>query len=306
MARALPATQNNHLILTIMMTLQKLITIYILFLTVSLCIGCELFTQKQPPAKVLKKRTKPAATGYHFENPIDWLKKNSTTQQKNIVLAVNRTDSSHLAKMDSILVPNDLTGDIEFYLPFPFYVESLKHIHKIIFFSYPSQTFAAYENGELLYTGPTNMGRKADPTPAGLYYCNWKAEQTTSTFNDEWELKWNFNIENKLGIGFHQYELPGYPASHSCLRLLEKDARLLYNWADQWMLDNNENLLAKGTPVIVFGEYMFDAPKPWLQLVHHPHALDINESALEQLSSPFILEIEQQQNKTTAIQYKKK
>jgi hypothetical protein len=31
------------------------------------------------------------------------------------------------------------------------------------------------------------------------------------------DLRWNFNIENKLGVGWHS--LPGYPASHSCLRL---------------------------------------------------------------------------------------
>jgi hypothetical protein len=41
---------------------------------------------------------------------------------------------------------------------------------------------------------------------------NWKAEETTSTFDDEWDLRWNFNIENKLGVGWHQYSL-GYPAS---------------------------------------------------------------------------------------------
>jgi hypothetical protein len=30
-----------------------------------------------------------------------------------------------------------------------------------------------------------------------------KAEETTSF--DEWDLRWNFNIENKLGVGWHQY-----------------------------------------------------------------------------------------------------
>jgi hypothetical protein len=46
------------------------------------------------------------------------------------------------------------------------------------------------------------------------------------------DLRWNFNIENKLGVGWHS--LPGYPASHSCLRL--EDAKLLYEWADEWQL----------------------------------------------------------------------
>ena len=84
-----------------------------------------------------------------------------------------------------------------------------------------------------------------------MYFTNWKAEQTTSTFNDEWDLKWNFNIENKEGIGFHQYALPGYPASHSCLRLKEADAKYLYTFADQWELKGTDDIKAKGTPVIV-------------------------------------------------------
>jgi lipoprotein-anchoring transpeptidase ErfK/SrfK len=139
--------------------------------------------------------------------------------------------------MDSIIVPSDSIADIAFYLPFPLKVAAIKDIDKLIFFSYATQSFAAYENGELIYAGATNMGRKNDPTPTGLFFTNWKAETSTSTFNDEWELKWNFNIENKLGVGWHQYEMPGYPASHSCLRLMEQDAQYLYTWANQWELN---------------------------------------------------------------------
>ena len=253
--------------------------------------------EQEVTVRVQRKWIKPANTSYHFETTKEWLKKNNTTGGQNIVLAINRTDSSNLIKMDSIIVPNDVSGDIEVYLPFPLSVPYLKDIKKIIFFSYPSQTFAAYEMGELVYAGPTNMGRKADPTPTGVYYTNWKAEKTTSTFNDEWDLKWNFNIENKLGVGFHQYELPGYPASHSCLRLQEKDARYLYDWADQWILDKEENITAKGTPVIVFGTYDFAAPKPWLQLINNPHALDITAGTIQQTTAPFIQEILTEQQK---------
>jgi hypothetical protein len=39
------------------------------------------------------------------------------------------------------------------------------------------------------------------------FFTNWKAEETTS--DDEWDLRWNFNIENKLGVGWHQYSLQG-------------------------------------------------------------------------------------------------
>jgi hypothetical protein len=176
-------------------------------------------------------------------------------------------------------------------------VPAISQVSKVIYFSYPAQVFAAYANGELVYTGPVNMGRKKDQTPTGLFYANWKAEKTNSTFNDEWELRWNFNIENEKGIGWHQYNLPGYPASHSCLRLQEKDAQNLYDWADQWQLDGKENLLLNGTPVIVFGSYNYGAPKPWFQLVENAAVLNITQAQIAQITSPFLQDIMKWQTK---------
>jgi len=244
------------------------------------------------------KRDK-AAISYRFDstkNLVDTLKKNKDIAL--IVAAVNRTDYRHLINMDSIIVPNDLSKTVENYLPFPLQVPYLKEVDKIVYFSYPSQAFAAYEYGELVYTGQTNMGRKADPTPQKLYFTNWKAEETTSTFNDEWELKWNFNVENKEGIGWHQYELPGYPASHSCMRMTEKDAKFMYEWADQWKLKGTDNVLAKGIPTIVFGTYNFDGPRPWLQLVSNPKALEISTAVLEAETGKYLATImKEQQNR---------
>ncbi|TDO70505.1 L,D-transpeptidase-like protein [Flavobacterium chryseum] len=248
-------------------------------------------TKKAKPHKTIEYK-KPASVGFHFEKTKQWLENNKSDSTKlDIVYAINRTDKANFAKKDSVIVPTDFNGDLASYLPFPFHVSNLEEVSKVLIFSYPAQTFAAYEYGDLVYTGPTNMGRKKDQTPTGLFFTNWKAEKTTSTFNDEWDLKWNFNIENKLGVGFHEYELPGYPASHSCLRLLEKDAKYLYKWADQWILKDEENVKVKGTPVIVFGSYDFDGPKPWYALAKDPKALDISESEMETQTQPFIQKI---------------
>ena len=254
----------------------------------------------QPTNKIIKKapiRKAPKAVSYTLENTKEWLKTNKHSANLEIAIAVNRTDKAFFAKMDSVIIPTDRSGDIAFYLPFPVEVPYLVDVDKMLYFSYPTQTFAAYENGILTYTGPTNMGRKKDPTPTGLFFTNWKAEETISTFDDEWKLLWNFNIENKKGVGFHQYDLPGFPASHSCLRLLEKDAKYLYEWADQWVLIDDENVKFKGTPVIVFGSYNFDAPKPWLQLVKNPKALTIAESEIEKVTAPFLSTILKEQEK---------
>jgi hypothetical protein len=244
-------------------------------------------------------RLQPKSVSYQMENAKEWLSVNIKDSKKlRIATAVNRTDRENFAQMDSVIVPIDMTGDLEYYFPFPLTVSYLKDIDKIIYFSYPSQTFATYENGELIYTGPTNMGRKQDQTPTGLFYANWKAEETTSTFNDEWDLRWNFNVENLLGVGWHQYSLPGYPASHSCMRLQENDARYLYDWADQWVLTGKEKVLIKGTPVIVFGSYNFDASKPWLQLIENPNALNITKDEMENQTAPFLkLILDEQENR---------
>ncbi|MFT5253457.1 MAG: lipoprotein-anchoring transpeptidase ErfK/SrfK, partial [Flavobacteriales bacterium] len=239
---------------------MKKISVLFLGFTMITLVSCKQGAAKAPTGttesvKVIA-RHEPKEVSYTLENTTDWLVKNKGNNTSlQIAYAINRTDAENLKKMDSIVVSKDLSGDLEFYLPFPLEVAALKEVNKVILFSYPSQTFAAYENGQLVRTGPTNMGREKDQTPTGLFFTNWKAEETTSTFNDEWDLKWNFNIANKLGVGFHQYSLPGYPASHSCLRLQERDARYLYDWADQWVLADAETLKVKGTPVIVFGKY---------------------------------------------------
>ena len=269
---------------------------YVLVLCIFVCIvSC-----KQEKQVIHKKnvptRIKPKAFGYHFVKTKVWQAATDDSEIA-IVLAVNRTDKDNISKMDSIVVPKDLSGDIAYYLPFPFAVSSLENVSKIIFFSYATQTFATYEYGTLIRTGPTNMGRRADKTPTGLFFTNWKAEQTTSTFNDEWDLKWNFNVANKLGVGWHQYELPGYPASHSCLRLQEKDAKYLYDWADEWVLVNDQKIKFSGTPVIIFGSYDYDAPKPWYQLVSNPKALDLSEASIEKEMRPFLPKILAEQEK---------
>ena len=251
------------------------------------------------PRPLIQRRAPDSAISFRMVSRKKWMAANDSLLRDSMnyrkLLAVNRIDSSFILQKDSILVPSDFSAGYEFYFPFPLSVPAVREIKKIIFFSYPTQSFGAYENGDLVYAGPTNMGRRKDLTPSGLFYTNWKAEETKSTFNDEWQLRWNFNIENKLGIGWHQYAMPGYPASHSCLRLLEWDARYLYDWADQWILDKNENVVAKGTPVIVYGEYNFKGRRPWLALAKDSLALAIRPGQLDSLVTPVLPEIKNAQ-----------
>lgn len=143
--------------------------------------------------------------------------------------------------------------------------------------------------------GTYQYGEKIGPDAARAVFTNWKGRKVRSTVDDEWILNWNFNISNSGGVGWHQYALPGYPASHSCLRLLDADAQWLYNWADQWVLADKNTLKVKGTPVIVFGDYTFGVKGIWHKLVEDPGITDISKNKLEEIVEPYLAEIFNQQ-----------
>ncbi len=84
------------------------------------------------------------------------------------------------------------------------------------------------------------------------------------------------------------------------MRLQEKDARFLYDWADQWIMTRKDNVSVKGTPVIIFGSYDFDALKPWLQLIGNSKALDITEDEMENQTEPFLKSILAEQKNRAA------
>jgi hypothetical protein len=73
-----------------------------------------------------------------------------------------------------------------------------------------------------------------------------------------------FNFDNDRGLAFHQFALPGRPASHACVRLLERDARWLYSWGRGWILGSGgQNVVTPGTPVLIYGAYGFGDRPPW-------------------------------------------
>jgi len=172
------------------------------------------------------------------------------------MLKVNRVDRKHLRIGDSLLIPH--TGNDPMALaPFPLELESAVNVPKLVLVSRRVQAFGAYENGKLVYWGPTSTGKKSTPTPAGLYHANWKAKEKRSSINQSWILPWCVNLDDNQGIAFHQFDLPGYPASHGCVRLLEEDARWIYDWAEQWILSKADlSIVAYGTPVVIFGDYV--------------------------------------------------
>ena len=94
----------------------------------------------------------------------------------------------------------------------------------------PGQLFGAYEFGRLVRWGPVSSGGRANPTGAGTFAMNWRSTGRASTVDPDWFMRWCFNFVNREGLAFHAYALPGYPASHGYIRLLERDAQWLFEW----------------------------------------------------------------------------
>lgn len=231
--------------------------------------------------------------------------KEFTDEEQYTILALNRLDRKNRWRADTLIIPEKIETDFLRYSPFPSRLDSLQSVKKMVFFSYAIHAYALYEGGNLVKWGPSSLGKKATPTKKGLMFANWKKEVAISTSNSEWKLRWNFNIHNTAGIGWHQYDLPGFHASHSCLRLLEEDAKWMYTWADQWILANQgQTVAAKGTPVIVFGEADF-TNKPWLKLLSDPTANDISVDEMNGVFVPHLKEILSEQKNSEALRSKK-
>jgi lipoprotein-anchoring transpeptidase ErfK/SrfK len=210
-----------------------------------------------------------------------------------MVLKLNRVDAAHLRPGDTLLIPEPVTDMIDLS-PFPREVEAARDIPRIFFVSRRVQAFGAYEFGRLVRWGPTSTGKKSTPTPAGLYYTNWRSKATRSTVNSAWLLRWYFNLDNATGVSIHEYELPGYPASHSCVRLLADDAAWFYGWASEWKLSaDHRQVVSYGTPVIVFGEYIYGQTPPWKRLETDNCATTVTSGELEETFLPHLPVIRQ-------------
>jgi hypothetical protein len=191
------------------------------------------------------------------------LKKRFGGPELALLEKLNRADIAHLGRLKQLIIPSAWGTDLE-HSPFPALYPAAHTTPKLIVVDQPSQAFAAYEYGRQVHWGPISSGRKARPTPSGLYHLNWRARSRISTLSGEWRLNWYFNFHNLRGLAFHEFDLPGVPASHACVRLLSRDAEWVFQWGQSWTLDAKGQLATSGTTVIIVGSYNFDAPPPWL------------------------------------------
>lgn len=89
-----------------------------------------------------------------------------------------------------------------------------------------AQRVTLYENGVATYSVPCSTGRSGYRTPTGEYVISDKnRHHTSSIYHSSMPYFMRFSFS---AIGLHQGALPGYPASHGCIRLTNEGARALF------------------------------------------------------------------------------
>ncbi|RYD56007.1 MAG: L,D-transpeptidase [Sphingobacteriales bacterium] len=198
---------------------------------------------------------------------IDSLPGFHTGSRRYIIEMTNRVTGDNMKKGRKLILPTSFPEDFRAYSPYPYKYEAAVAMPKLLVIDKYTQTFGAYENGELIRWGLVSTGRENNLTPPGRYNFNWKDEYRLSNAappGETWELNWAFNIDAAVGIHVHQYALPiASPASHGCIRMSEADAKWNFNWANGWQKGETGKLTRNGTPVMVINDNPVGRPAHW-------------------------------------------
>jgi hypothetical protein len=101
----------------------------------------------------------------------------------------------------------------------------------VVVVSLPRQLVHVYRNGLVIAVSTCSTGKPGHRTPTGVFTILQKRqEHYSSTYNNApmpnmQRLTWR-------GIALHAGQLPGYPASHGCIRLPLEFSRLLFSITD--------------------------------------------------------------------------
>lgn len=176
---------------------------------------------------------------------------------------------------DTLVVPTEFELDFRAYSPFPRYYPGARGFDKLFIIDKSVQAWAAYEYGQLARWGIVNTGAEEYPTPNGRFNFNWKTEYRISTLSppdEPWEMYWVFNFHDARGIHIHQYAMPtGGPTSRGCVRLIDSDARWIYEWGEPWKTSTGTTgvesrsgrIIEQGTTVLVIGDDPTGNPHPF-------------------------------------------
>ena len=168
-----------------------------------------------------------------FVHSIPALKNKSLLVQDRIAL-INRTHYLLVMHGDG----NVSTDNTKIYVPIdyslkpqilPELLPAAAHHEKYILIDRRQQYLGLYENGHLTHCFPISSGT-SNSTPARNFVINYMDQVHNSTLFNNAPMDHALNIFNNYFI--HEGIVPGYPASHGCIRLFPLHARFLfYHWA---------------------------------------------------------------------------
>jgi hypothetical protein len=104
--------------------------------------------------------------------------------------------------------------------------------------SLPEQRLFAYRGDVLVATSPVSTGKPGHATPVGVFHISQKQVFHRSNRYSNAPMPYMERL-TASGVALHAGQLPGYPASHGCIRLPMAFARRLYR------------MTSYGTPVTV-------------------------------------------------------
>ncbi|MFN4908508.1 MAG: L,D-transpeptidase [Bacteroidota bacterium] len=194
----------------------------------------------------------------------------SVSNAYKVMRLLNRKDIQYLRVGDTLVMPDTIVQDLRAYSIFPQYWAGGDTIPKVILVSNVWQAYACYEYGELVRFAACNTGEERKPSFPGRYAVYWRQRLRISSLNDEWKLPFTVNFHLQAGSAFHQFDMPGRPVSHSCIRQFIQDAEWLYRWVRVARKDTIRHtyIPMSGTPVIILDVFNFARRRggPWLEL----------------------------------------
>jgi lipoprotein-anchoring transpeptidase ErfK/SrfK len=157
----------------------------------------------------------------------DTLGKLVSAEYHDITLKANRMDEHNFDRLKpgkQVLVP--VSSVALGYVPIETQIATSKT--RVIIIDKASQAFGAYENGALVLWGPVSTAKRGKSTPNGTFRIGSRERMHYSSRYNNAPMPYAQQVNGHIFM--HQFSLPGFPASHGCIRLLMADAQWLFGW----------------------------------------------------------------------------
>lgn len=145
--------------------------------------------------------------------------------------------------------------------------------------SLPQQRLYVFRNGELLTTSAVSTGKRGHGTPAGTFRILQKAVIHHSNLYSNAPMPYMQRL-TQGGVALHAGHVPGYPASHGCIRLPWAMAKKLYA-----MTSFSTTTVTVTRTRLRDADAAFKLVKP-IEIVERPRATPVIETHLAPPTTP--------------------